>query len=63
MNETPEVTGDTSPEFAENDTGVVATYDDGDPEQGSITWSLSGDDADEMEIFGGNLYFIQYPGP
>ena len=33
VNETPVVTGDSTPEFAENGSGTVATYDDGDPEQ------------------------------
>ena len=61
VNETPVVTGDDSPEFAENGLGTVATYDDGDPEQGSITWSLSGDDADDMDASGGNLYFNSPP--
>ena len=50
VNETPEVTGDASPEFAENGSGAVAEYEDNDPENGSITWSLSGDDADDMDI-------------
>jgi len=62
VNETPEVTGDAAPEFAENDTGVVATYDDGDPEGASITWSLAGDHADDMDIdSSGNLTFNNVP--
>ena len=61
VNETPVVTGDVSPEFAENGFGTVATYDDGDPEQGSITWSLSGNDADEMAISNGDLTFNNPP--
>ena len=61
VDETPVVTGDASPDFAENDQGTVATYDDGDPEQGSITWSLSGD-ADDMDIdSGGALTFNSPP--
>ena len=50
VNEPPVVTGDNSPEFAENSHGTVAEYEDNDPENGSITWSLSGDDADDMDI-------------
>ena len=50
VNETPVVTGETAPEFAENSHGTVAEYEDNDPENGSITWSLSGDDADDMDI-------------
>ena len=61
VNETPVVTGSTTPEFAENGQRPVATYDDGDPEQGSITWSLSGHDADDMDISGGDLYFNSPP--
>ena len=61
VNETPVVTGSTTPEFAENGQGPVATYDDGDPEQGSITWSLSGADAADMDISGGVLTFNNPP--
>ncbi len=62
VNETPEVTGDAAPEFAENDTSVVAAYDDGDPEGAGITWSLAGDDADDMDIDpSGNLTFNSPP--
>ena len=61
VNEPPVLTGDTSPEFAENGQGPVAAYDADDPENGNITWSLSGDDADDMDISGGDLYFNDPP--
>ncbi len=61
VNETPDVTGDISPEFAENGSGNVATYEDGDPELGTITWSLAGDNADAMDISGGDLTFNNPP--
>ena len=61
VNETPVVTGDTLPDFAENGQGTVATYDDGDPEQGSITWSLSGADAADLDVSGGVLTFNSPP--
>ena len=61
VNETPVVTGVASPEFAENSNGTVAEYDDNDPESNNITWSLSGDDADDMDISGGTLYFNDPP--
>ena len=61
VNETPVVTGDTTPEFAENGSGTVAEYVADDPENGSITWSLSGTHADDMAISGGNLTFNSPP--
>ena len=62
VDETPVVSGDTSPEFAENGSGTVTTYEDGDPEQGFITWFLAGDDADSMDISsGGDLTFNSPP--
>ena len=50
MNETPEVTGDTSVSYAENGSGLVAAYTAADPEDGQITWSLSGDDRGDFSI-------------
>ena len=62
VNETPDVTGDDSPEFAENTSGTVASYDDVDPEGDGITWSLSGDNADAMDInSSGDLTFNSSP--
>ena len=61
VNETPVVTGDTSPEVAENSNGTVEMYVADDPENGSITWSLSGTHADDMDISGGDLTFKSPP--
>ena len=61
IDEPPVVTGSATVEFAENDTGEVARYEDNDPERGSIDWSLSGTNADDMNISGGSLYFNNPP--
>ena len=61
VDETPVVTGDGSPEFAENSQGAVSEYEAVDPENRSITWSLSGTDSDDMDISGGDLYFNNPP--
>ena len=50
VNEPPAISGDASPSHAENDDGVVATYADNDPEDGSIEWTLSGGDAGDFLI-------------
>ena len=61
IDEPPVVTGSATVEFAENDTGEVARYEDNDPERGSIDWSLSGTDSDDMNINSGSLYFNDPP--
>ena len=61
VDEPPVVTGDATPEFAENDTGNVATYTAVDPEGVAVDWSLSGADADDLDIAGGALYFSDPP--
>ena len=62
VNETPVVTGEYHSRVRrEWSRAQLQTYDDNDPEQGSsITWSLSGHDADDMDISGGDLY-VQQP--
>ena len=51
-----------SVDYAENGTGMVATYAATDPENGDISWSLSGDDAGDFEISGaGMLTFMSPP--
>ena len=50
VNEPPVISGDSSPDHPENDAGVVATYDDNDPEEAGITWTLSGDDVGNFSI-------------
>ena len=62
VDETPVITGDAAPNYAENGTGPVATYSATDPESATITWSLEGDDAADFEISsGGELTFKSSP--
>ena len=62
VDEDPVVSGDASVDYAENGTGMVATYAATDPENGDISWSLSGDDAGDFEISGaGMLTFMSPP--
>ena len=61
VDETPVLTGDSEVDYAENGTAVVATYAAADPENGAITWSLSGDDADDFTISEGALSFASSP--
>ena len=49
-NETPVITGDSSPDYVENDTADVANYTATDPDNGTIIWSLSGADASKFFI-------------
>ena len=60
-NETPVVTGNSPIDYPENGTGPVATYTASDPEGTSITWSLSGDDAEDFAINEGVLTFGSTP--
>ncbi len=50
LNETPVVTGDTAPKFAETTSGVVARYRATDPERRAVSWSLGGPDRTDLEI-------------
>ena len=62
VDEDPVVSGETAIDYAENGTGMVATYAATDPENGDIAWSLSGDDAGDFEISGaGMLTFVSPP--
>ena len=62
VDETPVITGDAAPNYAENGTGPVATYSATDPGSATITWSLEGDDAADFEISsGGELTFKSSP--
>ena len=45
VNESPEISGATSTNFAENGTRSVATFTGRDPEGGSVTWTLHGTDS------------------
>ena len=61
VNEAPMVSGDATPDYAENGTGDVATYTATDPEGDAITWSLSGADMGDFTIEGGVLMFNSAP--
>ena len=62
INEPPVVTGTTTTEYAENDTGAVETYIATDPESAQILWSLSGTDEDDFTISqSGDLEFASTP--
>ena len=61
-NEPPQITGDTTFSYPENGTDAVHTYAATDPESGSITWSLTGDDAGDFSISNtGELTFRETP--
>ena len=61
VNEPPELTGNETADINENETGTVATYTATDPEEGSISWNLSGDDENAFEIVDGVLTFKSPP--
>ena len=62
VDEVPTIAGDATIDYAENGTGDVATYTAMDPEEATITWSLSGTDADVFDISGaGVLTFNESP--
>ena len=60
-NEPPSVSGQTNVSYEENRTDTVATYIASDPEGIRITWSLSGDDAEDFAINEGVLTFRAAP--
>ena len=55
------VSGRSSVEYAENATGMVATYTASGPNAAMAMWSLSGDDAGLFDISGGVLTFNSSP--
>ena len=57
------ITGMISVEYAENGTGMVATYSATGPESANAMWSLGGDAAGDFEISssGGVLTFVRAP--
>ena len=61
VDETPVVTGETSPEFEENAVGNVATYSATDPDNEGIAIELSGTDSEDFELSGGVLTFKEVP--
>ncbi len=60
VNEAPEVTGDTSPSYAENGSNAVATYRAVDPERDTLTWSVDNNN-DFWISQQGQLYFRSPP--
>ena len=50
QNEPPVISGKASVYYAEDRTDTVATYTAIDPENGSITWSLAGEDSGDFSI-------------
>ena len=64
VDEDPSVTGDaTAGSHAENTvvTTTVLTFTATDPESGTLTWGLSGDDAGDFNIAAGRLTFKELP--
>ena len=48
-------------DYPENGTGTVAAYIGVDPEGGTVTWSLTGDDAGDFNIVGGSTELSKSP--
>ena len=62
VDEPPDVSGQTSVDYAENGAASVATYTARDPEgQTGITWTLAGDDSGDFTLTGGVLSFDSPP--
>ena len=62
IDEMPDMSGEETPEYAENGTDPVATYTAVDPEGTDIaSWSLTGADARAFTIEGGVLRFAKTP--
>ena len=62
VNESGAITGPASVTYAENSTTTIATYSATDPEDDSVTWSISGTDATRFSIsVAGALAFKSAP--
>ena len=61
VDEAPDISGDDAIEYAEKETGPVATYTASDPEGASVMWSLGGDDDADFTIDNGVLRFAKTP--
>ena len=62
VNESPVVADTPNTNYAENDTGPVATYTATDPDQGTkITWILAGDDKDDFELSDAGVLTFKTP--
>ena len=61
VDEAPSLSGTAEIELAENRSGAVGRYTASDPESGTITWSLAGEDAAAFAIASGTLSFVMTP--
>ncbi len=61
VDEPPTVTGEQEVTSPEQTSGVVATYEANDPENGDVHWTLSGVDAATFDIDAGALTFLSPP--
>ena len=61
VDEAPNVSGEGEVSLPEQDSGILATYEANDPENGDIRWTLSGADADAFDIEAGALAFRSAP--
>ena len=61
VNEPPVISRQPTVNYPENGTGPVAIYTVTDPDSGTITWSLRGEDSEDFSINGGTLKFVTPP--
>ena len=61
VDEAPEVTGESVITHIEGAEGMLATYAANDPENGAVSWALSGEDAEAFSIDNGSLTFLGRP--
>ena len=61
VNEPPVISRQPTVNYPENGTGPVAIYTVTDPDSGTITWSLRGEDTGDFSINDGTLKFVTPP--
>ena len=61
VNEPPVISRQPTVNYPENGTGPVAIYTVTDPDSGTITWSVRGEDSGDFSINGGTLKFVTPP--
>ena len=61
VNEPPVISRQPTVNYPENGTGPVTIYTVTDPDSGTITWSLRGEDSEDFSINGGTLKFVTPP--
>ena len=61
VNEPPVISRQPTVNYPENGAGPVAIYTVTDPDSGTITWSLKGEDSEDFSINGGTLKFVTPP--